>query len=168
MQSIGLVQFDIEGLSTTTCTVVVLVCLVVTVSTWACLYHPVILAIMEHAAVEAKDDFEKRAEHICVRMHLYELMARKTWNTSLFLLLSETVTLPVMTNLLKVLSCSYEDGPPTLRDAPDVACWGGLHSCMAVVAVLCIYAYAPTTMFGAAFMLADSDGIFAGKGLDIL
>lgn len=169
--AIGLVHIRLDWLADWVCSCAIFSCSSAVVLAWVIWYHPLIHKVMHISANEMTSawDVVRRSRDVCVRMHIYEDMAASKHYTTAFLLLSDTLFLPVVTNLLKMLACSHTaEGHANLRGVPDLLCWSTLHTGMAISSVICLFAYVPTVVFGASFILADSDGIFASSTIDLL
>jgi len=139
--------------------------------TWSVFYHPFIHAAMRKSAEQATCHWRKKASLIGSRMHLYEIIAQHRRYIASFPLISETLFIPVLTNIMRALHCVKSEsvvGGLVLHAAPQIECWAPPHMLMALVAIISIFMFIPTCIFGAPFMIADSDGIVCGKSSDIL
>lgn len=133
---------------------------------WWVLFGGLLLRVVMNAGTGSSN-------HECQeRFSLYWLLKNKHGSFNAFELLSETLMLAIVLNLLKMLTCTYaNDGSATLLDKPNWSCWDkeadNPQKGFASIAMLALAYYIPTAVLLAPFVLADSDKLFQPDELDL-
>lgn len=134
---------------------------VLCVLVWWLLYAGIFHNIVIRARKLSFEDTKKR-------MALYDEVKERTTYTTVFLFLSDTLMVPIVEGLLRVVDCWHDkDGGLVLEMNHDTRCFIGIHAWISMCAVACFVFYAVTAMVTAPFIIADSSGRFSSDALDL-
>lgn len=140
------------------------------VALWWCLYAGILRkAILLAMPIKVtKSSIFHYVKTVRVKNAIYALVAHRSTYTTVFMLLSDTLLVSVVSGLIMYLDCWRDDsGVLRLEVDPQVECFVGQHRTVASLALACLVFYTVTAVLTAPFIVADSEGVFTSSDLDV-